>query len=98
MAQNKKAMSRGSLMAVRKRMMESEPTMPRESARLLPMASMASVVITAMSTSVLLKFLLYTTPEKVFRYTKYISSASSTAAVSDNRICAGERAVFCASR
>ena len=56
-AQNRKAMSRGSLTAVRKRMMDKLPTMPRLSARLVPMTIMTMVVISATSTKVMLKFL-----------------------------------------
>ena len=62
MAQHKNAMSRGSLMAVRKRMMDRLPTMPRLSARLPLMTSITAVVMTQSSTSVWLKFLLYTVP------------------------------------
>ena len=62
MAQNKKAMSRGSLMAVRKRMMDRLPTMPRLSARLEPMMIITMVVMTVTSSSVRLKLLLYSVP------------------------------------
>ena len=49
MAQKRKAMSSGSLMAVRKRTMESAPTMPRESTTLLVTAKMTRVVIMVMA-------------------------------------------------
>ena len=49
-------------MAVRKRMMDKLPTIPRLSARLVPMIIMTTVVISATSTSVILKFLEYSVP------------------------------------
>ena len=61
-AQKRKAMSRGSLMAVRKRMMDKLPTMPRLSARLVPMIIMTTVVISTIRIRVRLKFLEYRVP------------------------------------
>ncbi len=51
---------RGSLIAVRKRTMESAPTMPSESATLFPITAMTSVVTMVSITSETLKRALYT--------------------------------------
>ena len=59
-------MSRGSLMAVRKRTMDSAPTMPRDSTTLLVTARMTRVVIMVRATRVTPKLEEYMTPEKVF--------------------------------
>ena len=61
-AQNRKAMSSGSLIAVRKRTMDSAPTMPRESTTLLVTARITSVVIMVRATSVTPKLEEYMTP------------------------------------
>ena len=62
MDQNRKAISRGSLMAARKRTMESAPTMPSESTTLLVTARMTTVVIIVSATSVTPKLEEYMTP------------------------------------
>ena len=51
MAQNRKAISMGSLMAVLKRTMDRAPTMPRESTTLEVTASITMVVIIVMAIS-----------------------------------------------
>ena len=62
MAQKRKAMSRGSLMAVRKRTMDRAPTMPRESTTLLVTARITTVVIIVRATRVTAKLEEYITP------------------------------------
>ena len=62
MDQNKNAMSSGSLIAVRKRTMESAPTMPRESTTFDVTARITSVVIIVSTTSVTPKLEEYITP------------------------------------
>ena len=66
MDQKRKAISRGSLMAVRKRTMDSAPTMPRDSTTLLVTARMTMVVIIVSATRVTPKLEEYMTPVKVF--------------------------------
>ena len=66
MAQNRKAMSSGSLMAVRKRTMDSAPTMPSDSTTLEVTARITSVVIIVSATRVTPKLAEYITPAKVF--------------------------------
>ncbi len=61
-AQNRKAMSIGSLMAVRKRTMDSAPTMPSDSTTLEVTARMTSVVIIVSAISVTPKPEEYITP------------------------------------
>ena len=61
--QNRKAMSSGSLMAVRKRTIESAPTIPSESTTLLVTARMTTVVIIVRATRVVPKLAEYITPE-----------------------------------
>lgn len=62
MAQKRKAMSRGSLMAVRKRTMDKAPTMPRERTTLEVTASMTTVVIMVRASRVTPKPEEYITP------------------------------------
>ena len=62
-AQKRKAMSRGSFIAVRKRTMERAPTMPRERTTLLVTASMTKEVIMVSATRVTPKLAEYITPE-----------------------------------
>ena len=62
MAQKRKAISSGSLIAARKRTMDSAPTMPRESTTLLVTARMTTVVIIVSATSVTPKLEEYMTP------------------------------------
>ena len=62
MAQNRNAMSMGSLMAVRKRTMDSAPTMPRDSTTLLTTVRISSAVIMARAISVTPKLAEYITP------------------------------------
>ena len=65
-AQNMNTVSIGSFTAVRKRMMESAPTMPMETARLLLMSmSMSEVTIVSMM-RLRLKLREYITPPNVF--------------------------------
>lgn len=61
-AQKRKAMSDGSLIAVRKRTIESAPTIPSESTMLLVTARMSSAVIMQRAISVTPKFAEYITP------------------------------------
>ncbi len=74
MAQNRKARSSGSFTAVRKRTMDSAPTMPRDSTTLLVTARITMVVIMVRATRVTPKLDEYITPEKVFLYTSRINS------------------------
>ena len=60
--QNKKAMSMGSLIAVRKRTMDRAPTMPRDSTMLLTTVIISSVVMSERATSVTPKLAEYITP------------------------------------
>ena len=60
--QNRKAMSRGSLMAVRKRTMDRAPTMPRERTTLEVTARMTWEVIMVRAISVVPKDEEYMTP------------------------------------
>lgn len=62
MAQKRKAISSGSLIAARKRTMDSAHTMPRESTTLLVTARMTTVVIIVSATSVTPKLEEYMTP------------------------------------
>ena len=62
MDQNRKAMSIGSLMAVRKRTMDRAPTMPSDSTTLLTTVRISSVVIRERATSVTPKLSEYMTP------------------------------------
>ena len=62
MAQNRKAMSMGSLMAVRKRTIDRAPTMPRESTILLVTARISRVVMRVRAISVVPKLGEYITP------------------------------------
>ncbi len=64
--QNRNAMSSGSLMAVRKRTMDSAPTIPRDSTTFDVTARMTTVVIMVRATSVTPKLEENITPEKVF--------------------------------
>lgn len=66
MARKRKAISSGSLIAARKRTMDSAPTMPRESTTLLVTAGMTTVVIIVSATSVTPKLEEYMTPMQVF--------------------------------
>ena len=66
MDQNKKAISKGSLMAVRKRTMDKAPTMPSDSTTLEVTAKITTVVIIVRATKVTPKLEEYITPEKVF--------------------------------
>ena len=65
MAQKRKAMSSGSLMAVRNRTMERAPTMPRDSTTLDVTARITSVVIMVRATSVTPKLEEYMAPAYV---------------------------------
>ena len=65
--QKRKAMSIGSLMAVRKRTIDSAPTMPRERMTLEVTARMMRVVTRVMATSDAPKEAEYITPLKVLR-------------------------------
>ena len=56
--QNMKTVSIGSLIAVRKRTMDSAPTMPSESLRLFDMIRMTSVATIVSMTRLILKVLL----------------------------------------
>ena len=62
MAQNRKAMSMGSLMAVRNRTMDNAPTMPRERTMLLVTARISRVVIMVRTMRVTPKLGEYITP------------------------------------
>ena len=62
MAQKRNAISNGSLIAVRKRTMESAPTMPSESTTFDVTARITSVVIIVSATSVTPKLEEYMTP------------------------------------
>ena len=62
MAQNRKAMSSGSLMAVRKRTMDRAPTIPRDSTTLDVTARITRVVIIVSATRVTPKLEEYMTP------------------------------------
>ena len=66
MDQKRKAMSNGSLMAVRNRTMDRAPTMPRESTTLLVTARITRVEIMVRATRVTPKLEEYITPAKVF--------------------------------
>ena len=66
MAQNKYTISSGSLIAARKRTMESAPTIPRDSTTLEVTAMMTSVVTRDRPTSDKAKPVEYMTPLKVF--------------------------------
>ena len=66
MDQKRNAMSRGSLMAVRKRTMESAPTIPSESTTLEVTARITVVVIIESAMSVTPKDEEYITPVYVF--------------------------------
>ena len=57
-------------MAVRKRTIDSAPTIPRLSTTLLVTARITTVVIMVNATSVTPKLEEYMTPEKVFLYTR----------------------------
>ena len=82
MDQNRKAMSSGSLMAARKRTMDSAPTMPRDSTTLLVTARIVMVVIMARATRVTPKLDDHITPEKVFLWTSRMNSPRPKARVS----------------
>ena len=69
MDQKRKAMSRGSLIAVRKRTMDSAPTMPRERMTLEVTARITTVVIIVSVTSVTAKLEEYITQSR-FSYKK----------------------------
>ena len=62
MAQNRKAISMGSLMAVRNRTMDRAPTMPRDSTMLLTTVIISRVVISDRAISVTPKLAEYITP------------------------------------
>ena len=64
--QKRKTISTGSLMAVRKRMMERAPTMPRDRTTLDVTAMMTRVVTRDRPTKVSAKPLEYMTPVSVF--------------------------------
>ena len=64
--QKRKTISTGSLMAVRKRMMERAPTMPRDRTTLDVTAMMTRVVTRDRPTKVSAKLLEYMTPVSVF--------------------------------
>ena len=64
---NRNATSRGSLIAVRKRMIESAPTRLKARAMLLPMISMISVTVIVISTSVWTNDVEYEIPRCVRR-------------------------------
>jgi hypothetical protein len=66
MAQNRKAMSKGSFMAARNRTMLKAPTMPKDSTTLEVTAKITRVVIMVRPTSVTPKLEEYITPAKVF--------------------------------
>ena len=66
MLQNKKAISRGSLIAVRKRTMDNAPTMPRESTTLLTTVMIKMVVIKARAIRVVPKLAEYITLLQLF--------------------------------
>ena len=63
MLQNRKAMSMGSLMAVRNRTMDKAPTMPSDSTTLLVTARISRVVMRQRATSVTPKLAAYITPQ-----------------------------------
>ena len=65
-AQNRNTISKGSLMAARKRTMESAPTMPRERTTLDVTARITRVVTIVMPIRVMPKPEEYITPWKVF--------------------------------
>ena len=67
MAQKIYAVSRESLIAVRKRTMDSAPTMPSDRATLLPITAITTVVSSVSITSETANFLLYTTPACVIQ-------------------------------
>ena len=62
MAQNRKAMSMGSLIAVRNRTMDKAPTMPNDRTMLLTTVKMSRVVMRHRATSVTPKLGEYITP------------------------------------
>ena len=62
MAQNRKAISIGSLTAVRNRTIESAPTIPRESTTLLVTAMIRRVVMSVITSRVTPKLAEYITP------------------------------------
>ena len=66
MAQKRKAISRGSLIAVRNLTIDSAPTIPSDSTTLDVTARMTSVVIIVNATSVTPKLEEYITPAYVF--------------------------------
>ena len=70
MAQNRYSRSMGSLIAVRKRTMESAPTIPREITIFVLIASVTIHVRTHIPTSVAAKEREKTTPPKKIRYTR----------------------------
>ena len=69
-AQNRKAISIGSLIAERNRTIDSAPTMPRESSALEVTVRIAMVVIIVMAIRLPPKLLDSITPLYVFRYTR----------------------------
>ena len=77
-------------MAVRKRTMDSAPTMPRESTTLLVTARITMAVIMVIATRVTPKLEEYITPEKVFLYTRKMNSpmpkASTRASAMSSRL------------
>ena len=75
-------MSSGSLMAVRKRTIDSAPTMPSDSTTLLVTARMTILVIIVSATSVPPKEEEYITPEYVFLYTKKMNMPTPKASSS----------------
>ena len=81
MDQKRNAISRGSLIAVRKRTMDSAPTMPRLSTTLLVTARITSVVIIVSAIRVTPKLEEYITPVKVFLYTRKMNTPSPKARV-----------------
>ena len=84
MDQNRKARSSGSFTAVRKRTMDSAPTMPRESTTLLVTARITMAVIMVIATRVTPKLEEYITPEKVFLYTRKMNSPMPKASTRDS--------------
>lgn len=73
-AQKRKAISRGSLIAVLNRTIESAPTIPRERTTLEVTARIRTVVIIVSATRVTPKEEEIITPLKLFLYTKKIKS------------------------
>ena len=72
--QNKNAISKGSLIAVRKRTIDNAPTIPNDKTTLEVTAKITTVVIIVIAIKVTPKLDEYITPVNVFLYTKKINT------------------------